>query len=425
MNSKTLAAIAVVAIGLLAVAFWVTGESEQRQSASPAATSQSDGGPLFPDLLEQANDVARVTIATAEETLVLLRGEDHWTIENVHGYRINLTPLRDMIRNIALMEKAERKTANPDFFERLEVQDVSENTTSRRITMEDANGKKLASIILGRSEFGTFNTPHQFVRVDGENQVWLVKGNVTPLATADQWLDKEIVNVANTDPRRVVIRNADGEEVRASRESSTQVSFALDSLPEGRELKNAAITNEFGRILSSVRFDKVMPAADVELAEENFRSEVTLETFDRLAITTKVYDIEGIIHAVVSAQALESEIEAENQRRQDEAAAIAEAATNEDGEPEPAPPMEPELIDLEAVKTRAAELNQRVNGWVYTIPTFVGDRLSRKNEWYLAEIPAEPEETSTEESDDESAFEMNLDVVPIPDALRQALEAAP
>lgn len=423
MNSKTLAAIAVVAIGLLAVAFWVTGSTEQAQQAATTERGAAATGPLFPELLEKANDVAKVTIETAEESLTLSKSGEQWVIENVNNYRINLTPLRDMVRNIALMEKVEKKTANPEFFPRLEVEDVAEGAASRRVTMQDAEGNELASIILGRSEFGTFNTPHQFVRVAGENQVWLVSGNVTPLSTADQWLDKEIVNVANTEPRRVTIRNADGEEVRASRDASGQTSFTLNSLPEGRELKNAAITNEFGRILSSVRFDQVKPADEVELAEENLRSEVTVETFDRLAITTKVYDIEGTMHATLSAEALESEIEAENQRRKDEVAAAAEETSGdeEQAEEEIMAPTEPELIDLEAVKTRAQEINDRASGWVYTIPTFVSDRLSRKNEWYLAELPSE----ETADGEDEEEFQPNLDALPLPDAIRQTLQPEP
>jgi hypothetical protein len=82
---------------------------------------------LIPDLQKQVNDLDRLRVSGpgGEPIATLLRGDGSWRVEETNGYRADWNQIRTLLADLAQAEVVERKTANPDYYTRLGVEDTS------------------------------------------------------------------------------------------------------------------------------------------------------------------------------------------------------------------------------------------------------------------------------------------------------------
>lgn len=410
MNSKTIGLLGVIAAVIIIAAIMIG----RRDQPAPAPFAQTKGR-LFPVLSENVNNVTKVLIQDGDSSVTLTRGEKHWGLDSKFNYPVQFEQVRKTLVDIANMEKVEAKTSNPANYERLQVHDPRPGETlSRRITMWDASGKELASVIIGKSEFGAGEQPHQYVRPSGQKESWLVKGNISVNTDSRSWLETDVANLPNTEPRLVRIEHVDGEAVVGTRPSKDIREWKLESLPEGMELKNQFITNEFARILEFLRFDEVRPADQVPDSDDLRLSTTTVETFDGKRVVLTGYDVAGEKWFKLTASANEEWVEQENARREQDAKARAEAerASQGNGDAESAEAPKPELVDLEATRKKATEMNEKTAPWAYKFPTHISDRLTRRNEFYAQIIP--PKETPEQDAGAVEVSPMDEVTTPVP-----------
>ena len=113
---RTLLILAVVTAGAVALAY---------------STSTRDGGVarsgelVFPDLLERVNDVATVTVLSEGETFDVVQESGRWVVPAKGGYPANPDTVHLLMVGAASLERVEPKTANPDLYSRLGLEDPS------------------------------------------------------------------------------------------------------------------------------------------------------------------------------------------------------------------------------------------------------------------------------------------------------------
>ena len=301
-----LAAAAIVAV---VSAVWMAAD---RQAETDNQTEIS----LVPDLLRSINDIDRVEVRSSDNSVTLLKGDNGWTVNEKAGYRANMQTLRQRLIAIAESRVIEPKTANPDNYSRIGVDDVASGSESVSIKL---GGLATAiDLLVGKQNYqGQAST---YVRRAGEQQSYLVSGTLKMESEPSAWLLKDIFNIGSPRIRRVSLQHADGSTLEIAKSQQTEPNFAVLSIPEGRELASPSAGNVVAGALGSLRLEDVEPVADVN-AEGSQVVEGIFETFDGLRVTTRAWKLEDKHYLVLSAEFDESLVSEPEVATEDEQAA--------------------------------------------------------------------------------------------------------
>ena len=117
MQPKTLKTLGFVTI-VVAVAAGVVS-TMNRGGTSEAAETES--GPLFPGLRDRINDVARIEVANKDGAFAVAREDGQWGIPDKGGFPVDFTKVKEVVLAVSKLDKVEKKTRNPELYERLGV----------------------------------------------------------------------------------------------------------------------------------------------------------------------------------------------------------------------------------------------------------------------------------------------------------------
>jgi hypothetical protein len=379
-----LAVVAVIALGL---AVWA-GRSRQPQEALPLAQLAVAG------LAEGVNQVDRIALvgADAKPIATLERKESGWTVLERNGYAADVAKVREFLLKLADATLLEAKTALPESYAKLGVQDVA---------AKDAPGVEVSigglaqpvKLIIGN--FNGRGGEGTFVRRAGEAESWLAKGNLTVDKLTANWLRRDLLDIASNRIAAVEI-TTDGKTLRAFRDDPAQADFEVANLPKGRELGSPAAANGLASVLSGLRFDDVLPAAAIEPGSAKLHS-IRYLGFDGLVLTAQAWESEGKDYARLGASldeaaaiaaiereqaAARSAFEAQKAAAEAQATAQADAAAKDPAAAAvpPAAMPEPPLAVSDPAKDREqrlavlrkeiADLAARFEGWVFVLPNY-------------------------------------------------------
>lgn len=374
MNSRTLVTLLAALAVLVALAVAVS------MSQRPGGPS---GGPLLAGLKDQINDVDRIVVrAGGGRTVATLeRREAGWVLAERDGHPADIGRIRRNLIALAEAQLLEEKTSNPGLYDRLKVEDV-ENEAAGGLRMDLGAGDRTTSVIIGATGVG--GGDRAYARRPGETTSWLVSGSFDlPRETGD-WLDRRVVDLPAARVHAVTITHPDGPVVRVEKATPQAGDFTVAGVPAGRELSFPAVGNTVGGALAGLEFDGVEPAAgfapgEVEPVVAQF------ETFDGLVVEARSFRLPTGLRLRFTAAA-------------DEALARHFAPAGEAGS-KPGPGKDAAAADaageaprkdIEAVKAEAAALQSRFAGWVYSVPGYKSDPLTRRMEDLLASKLAGP-----------------------------------
>lgn len=379
--------IATVLIGL--VVFLLPGKTGKESG------SDTEVATLLPGLAEQANSINQLQVVTAgEKTLVTLRRQEQgWVVEEFHNYAADWTQLRNLLSALAKARIVEPKTSNPEYFARLGVSDVKdENSEASLLRLQSEQGQ--FAVLVGKAAEGRDG---QYVRLADGDRALLIDQKLDLPADAKGWLARDIINISDAEVVEFSSRQADGSEIRASKASADDDDYVLQDLPEGREILSAWSVNSMANALSSLQLDAVAAADTIDFSKA---SQFRLLTADGLEVLADVADFDGQKWLRLNAQvytapgtgADDQAAETESTATGSEAVA-AESAEVETVDAETADAgSTPAVVDDEAkagpaAAERAAEINQRVQGWAYAIPSFKADTMNKQMEDLLKPLP--------------------------------------
>lgn len=370
MSARNLLALVVAAL-LLGLATWLVSRNQQQPGQA--------GDLLLPGLAKALNDVDRVLVTAAGDQVVatIQRGQDRWTVAERDGYPANLGRLRKNLIALSEAHILETKTANPDYYARLGVEDVAQ---------ADATGTQLAisgsdygaAVIIGQTGV---NGDNSYVRRAGEATSYLVDARLDPGAQLRDWLDRRVADIASAQVRSVRITQTDGSTLELGKGSPEATDFTVAGIPAGRQLTSPGAANGIGAALASLEFDDVTPAAGV--ATGDLQPIVArFETFDGLAVTVTSWTTADGPRLGFAAEALPAP-----EATADGTDASAPAAGDAAGPAAEAAPAAGDAGDATAGEAAgespdpaatAASLNQRWQGWLYTLPGYKAEQFTRR-----------------------------------------------
>ena len=352
MSKRTVTILAAALVVLLALV--ILG---QRTSAPVGG-----GSALVPDLAAAIGDLERVTVvkANGETVATLEKRPDNWVVSDKHGYVANATKLRQALTALEEAKTVEQKTANPELYTRLGVEDVTAANAAGVSVALTAAGHELPTIILGNAE----GSKYRYARRAGEAQSYLIDRNPDVPRAAAQWLDSVIIDVRGDRVRDVTITHDDGEVVHLSKASAELANFEVASVPKGRELSYPGVANVIGNALRELNLEDVEPAA----APADKPTIVEFRTFDGLVVR-----VTGVKSNDASWISLEASVDAA------QAAAAPPPAAPADGA-SAAPAADP--------NAEAARINTKVGGWRYKIAAYQYDQMTRRIADLLKAPPA-------------------------------------
>ena len=308
---------------------------------------------VFPELRADPNAAAKLAITAAGSEITLLRNDDGgWRVEDKSGYPADGKKVVGLIAALADTRFVEAKTALPESFSRLEVEDpTGESAKSRRITISSADDKVLTDLILGkrstqrtsRDAFGSY------LRRPDQQQAWLVNQEIQADRKIEDWLAREILNIAQGEIAAIEITPAESEGYSLSR-AEAEADFVLADAPEataraddGAEEKtlDQGAVERIASALYFLNLRDVHPRKGFQMPEA--RSIARLTTFDGLGVLVEVASLDDKHWASFTV-----------------------GYTGEDAA---------DTESAKAVKAKAEKLNTKVMPWVFEISKFEADRL--------------------------------------------------
>lgn len=342
MNNRGL--IILLAVAVLLIAITLTAE----RGSAPA----SQNAELVPGLQAALNDIERMTVVKAggETVATLERRPDTWVVMEKNAYRADVAKIRQNLIALAEAKVIERKTANPELYDRLGVEDIAGGTAAGIAISFAASNRELPTLILGNAE----GTKYRYARRAGEEQSFLIDRDPDVPRSASQWVDATILDVRGERVQQVTITHPDGEVVALSKASPAAPNFDVANIPAGRELMYPGVANVVGNALRELNLEDVEAldaGADAQAAPEVVTE---FRTFDGLIVTVRGVEQDGQSW-VTFAAAFSA----------DQAAQFAAGAAGGDGAA---------TVDVSA---EAQSINERVSAWRYRIANHQYEQITR------------------------------------------------
>lgn len=368
MNTRNI----IIALVTLIVVFtaWQTSRDK-----APATTLRSES--LYPDLVDQINEVTGITISSTETTTELARKQNSWVVANRDNYPATFANVKNALLNIANATIVEPKTANPERYAQIGVADL-DNADSKAVRVDIKGGPDgtLASLLIGNERRGSQLNARQFyVRKSGEAGALLVEGELNASARPQDWVQPDVVNVATERVRRVTITATDGSAIVVSKEKPTDNFFSLENVPNGFTAKSRSVISSLGAVLLDVKFENVAAFSKVQDADPVSTAEI--RTFDGLVVNASRYALgdEHFVHfefAFDPASIVKPE------------PAAADADGDDEAESQPSTPDSETTVAAEA-----AELNEKTARWIYALADYKDRMLDKRFDDMLKPVEEE------------------------------------
>lgn len=328
------------------------------RGGAPAKTAGGDL--LLPGLAGRVNAVDSVAIVAAGNRTVanLRRLDDHWQLEELHGYRADWPKLRSLLADLVQAKVTESKTDKPAYYARLGVEDIANEDAGGMLVKLGIQGETIAVILGDRAQGRT----GQYARLNDQAGSVLLDREFDIASQALDWADREIIDINSAEVAEVEVIHPDGERVLVTKISADQADFELAGLPEDRELKSSWAVNSLGSILSLLEMKSVRPAGTTDWGT---------------AVRTRLLTFSGMeIMAQWLAQDDEYLLRLEASHP---AAAVTANGAGDEAAGDSATQAAEQQVMVEVAQA-VDDINQRVSGWVYSIEKYKFDAVAKKPE---------------------------------------------
>ena len=334
-----LAAVTGIAVLLAGVAVW------QRTSSGE---SDFNTVHMFPALANALKDVATIQIETKQAAFNVSRtASGDWKLPDKDNYPADFSAVRKTILGLSELDLVERRTGRADSQEKLGLGLPKKGGSGTLVTLKDAKGEVLASLIAGASVEGASSGGRQaiYVRRVNQDQTFVARGNFSVPTEQTQWLDKAFIDLASDRIQSAAIKPFKGHAFGVTRAKPQDPNFrVVEAIPPGRMLRTENEANGVGNALIGLSFDDVEPQTKFDFANA---AHAAFMSFDGLVLNLSLIEKDRDLWMTIGAVA--------------------------NPQP-PAPGADPKLKP--DVAKEAKEINGVVAGWAYKIPRYKGVLLS-------------------------------------------------
>lgn len=292
---------------------------------------------FLPELKAALGDVSRIVVTGPGPRVIatINRDDGRWVVAEAGNYPADVGQLRQLLQALADGRRLEEKTSSPDFYDRLGVTDPG-TAGSRAVQLDFTAAQPVPGVIIGDTSVG--GGDRAYMRRVGEATSWLVSGKFDVGKSTGQWLDRRVIDLPAARVKAVAISHPGGEVLRLARADGEGTDFAVLGIPAGRQLTFEGVANGTGGALGNLELEAV---AGRELLGDN----------PPQPVVARFESDTGLV------------VEASAWRLGDGTRFTFQAS---------APP------DNAAARAEAEAVNARTGGWVYTLPSFKAELLTKR-----------------------------------------------
>jgi len=364
-------------LSFITVVILVAASISSQNRAPQTVVTQS---PLFPELKNQINSATQLSVETAEGAINITKQGDNWVITESGNYPARFDKVKQTVLALADLKQVSQKTSTPSLFSELDVDDIhAEKSKSKLLTLKDASGNALASLIVGRDAGSG-----AYVRKPQTNETWLTNGKLDISSDVLAWVEQNLLDIADDRIFDTRLEHPDGKVVSITR-AKGEKDFTVLDVPKDKKAKSGYFVNQIGTILSKLTIENVK-------ARQGF-------TFPDTAIKTTIRTYDGLVATIVTANVDGANVISLDFSIDEALLAAAAAAPASPEQPsekeaivigEPAKDAAPKVVD---VRKEVADLNSRISGWVYTITSAKYGLLVKEPIDVIQDKPVEPAKT--------------------------------
>jgi uncharacterized protein DUF4340 len=281
MQKRSFLVLAAATIILVAAAAYVLVTGDRAVTPMPQAQL------VFPKLASQLGDLAwmRISRGNAKTDFNLIAGR--WTVVEKGNYPAAPGKVRRLLLGLAGLTLIEPKTARPELFARLDLDDPS-NGKSTLVGLQDRTGKMVAELIIGKMRHDRLGGGNDgvYVRKPGEDRTWLARGSLDLPRDLVDWLDRRIVDIPAARIASVTLTAPDGGVLALRRDPGGK--FAVADPPEDKKFKDAAALAAPAGVLTGLELDDVKPATELRPPSSGVTT-AEFATSDGLSLTLRLF----------------------------------------------------------------------------------------------------------------------------------------
>jgi hypothetical protein len=243
----------------------------QRGNRSWESSATAIGGKLLPNLA--INDIAAITIQNGNNTLHLARRDNLWRVTERGNYPANFSQISDWLIKLSDLKIAQSQDVGPSQLGRFALLPPGPATnTATLVEFDDANGKPLATLLLGKKHMKKPTSPEPESMGMGDDgwpdgRYVMVGTSATSLAVIsdpldnaepkpEQWLNKDFLTVEKPGSISVDFPEATNSwQLTRASETNDWLLTAAGSKEKLDATKTAGVTTP----LSSATFNDVLP----------------------------------------------------------------------------------------------------------------------------------------------------------------------
>jgi Domain of unknown function (DUF4340) len=227
MNAKHLTTLAVLAAVSVGVTAWVL------QTSAPTVASDRRGETVVPSLVAKANDIIGLSIRDSTGSLAIERRDNRFVAAD-SGYPIKTDAVRDVVASSAELSFQEVRTSDAARYGDLGLADPGAKDGGKEVTFRTAGGE-LASFTVGNRDASVGGpTGGVFIRLKGQPQTFLARGDVRLPAVRSDWFVGFDLDVKRIEIKKIELKGGGRDGITASANADKPDELVLADVPENR-----------------------------------------------------------------------------------------------------------------------------------------------------------------------------------------------
>jgi len=357
MSSKRLIVLAIFA-GVMVI--WAVFQSNISNKPKTRA-----GSPVYLVQGLDPADIGSIVLKEAENNVTLKRQGGRFIVADKDNYPAVTAKVNELITRCLDIKTGELYTADKANHEAL---GVTEEDAEIIVKFLRPDSSLLTGVVMGKSKE---QGQGSYVRLLSNDSVYVTLERPWFSSRATNYIEQELTSINRDDIESVTVNGPD--EVYTLKAGDNSDDIILENLPEGKKLKNSDAKNVLF-VLASLRFDDVKneSAADDKFS---FDRQFTCRLKDSTVYTIKIAERNDKTYIACSAEFTEEILVTEKEVKDSNDA---------------------ELKEKEArflARDKANEFSAKHKGWIYEIPEYKAENLTKPLSELLEDEP-KPEETA-------------------------------
>jgi len=361
----------LVILGIVAIVMVILAGVQMRFS-----TGKQSRGFSAPSYLIQGLDtdkIASIVLGTADDQVILTRSGKRFVVASKADYPAKTTEINGVIAACLDIKTAEFVTGNPANHADL---GVTEADAAHVVKLFGTDGNPITGLLI--SPPGT-DRPESYVRLISSNDVYITLDRSWPARFSDiDFIDTALLNIDRDKIVSVTVTSPD--KTYTLKKEGTENVITLENMPDGKKLKDTQYEQVFFAI-ESLSFDDVKKDSS-DVSGLKFDSTYICRLENSTVYTFSIAQKDDSTH--IKCQAMFTDQTLVTKEREVESA-------------EELKKKEAILLARNGVKT----FSEKHADWIYQIPKFKADNITKKLEDLLENIEKKEETEISEESGDE------------------------